>query len=492
LARLALLDGRAAKCFGFLLALTLAACDESESGPVAISAIGGPPQLANPNRTQLDPPSALLVEATAQGLVRFEATGSIEPALAQRWIVSDDGLRYTFRLARARWSDGAKVTASQVVERLRAAASPASRNPLKPVLGAVAEIEAMTDEVLEISLKSPRPRFLELLAQPELGILHNGRGSGPLRATRRDDGSMSLARPERDEDEPDREKPGEIEAVIRGERVALAVARFQAGEADWVTGGTAGDLPIARAARPRGQTLQFDPVSGLFGLAFLHDRELLAEAEARDALNMAVDREALVGAFNVPGLQPRLSLLPLGIAELARPSGPGWAALPIAERRARAAGTIRRLFGDAAPVLRVALPRGHGHRLLFAHLRRDWRAIGIRAEAVQIDAAADLRLIDSVAPGPLASWYLRHFTCAATLLCSPEADAAMEEARNAPGLADRRARLVEADRLLVERVVFIPLAAPVRWHLVSARLTGFRPHAFGRRAIDQLIAPAGE
>src|SRR5688500_5252550 len=107
-------------------------CRESETGPVAVSAIGGRPQLVNPNLKPLDAPGAFLLEAVAQGLVRFDAAGEIEPALAQRWTVSDDGLRYTFRLARTSWPNGGPVTAEQVVARIRAAGSDASRDPLKP------------------------------------------------------------------------------------------------------------------------------------------------------------------------------------------------------------------------------------------------------------------------------------------------------------------------------------------------------------------------
>ncbi|HEX8380732.1 MAG TPA: ABC transporter substrate-binding protein, partial [Allosphingosinicella sp.] len=146
--------------------LLLAGCGEQATGPIAVSAIGGSPLVRNPNREPLETPAALMLEATAQGLVRFDAGGEIEPALAQRWIVSDDGLRYTFRLGKASWRGG-RITAQQVVARLRAATAPASRNPLKPILGAIDEIVAMTDDVLEISLKSPRPNFLQLLAQPE-------------------------------------------------------------------------------------------------------------------------------------------------------------------------------------------------------------------------------------------------------------------------------------------------------------------------------------
>src|SRR5688500_15230376 len=128
-----------------LLAATLlaAGCRDKETGPVSISAIGGEPRIANPNRRRLDPPSAILLEAVAQALVRSDSGDEIEPAMAQRSIVSDDGLRYTFRLGKADWAGGRR-TAQQVVARLRAAAGSASRNPLSPVLGAFDEIVAMT------------------------------------------------------------------------------------------------------------------------------------------------------------------------------------------------------------------------------------------------------------------------------------------------------------------------------------------------------------
>src|SRR5687768_15393230 len=198
--------------FRFVLlaaALLVSGCDDPETGPVRVSAIGGPPQLRNPNLQPLDAPSAFLIEAVAEGLVRFEASGEIEPALAQSWIVSDDGLRYTFRIRRASWSDGSRVTAEQVAMRLRAAASRASRSPLKPVLGAIENVVAMTDRVLEISLRGPRPNLLQLLAQPEMAILLNNRTAGPYAIAAADGGLVRLVQPESgdDEDPNDRELP---------------------------------------------------------------------------------------------------------------------------------------------------------------------------------------------------------------------------------------------------------------------------------------------
>src|SRR4051812_28958464 len=220
--------------------LALAGCRKDETGPVNVSAIGGAPRLANPNRERLDAPSAYLLESVAQGLVRFDATGDVAPGLAQSWIVSNDGLRYTFRLERAKWPDGTPITAEQVVARLKAAASPASANPLRPLLGAIDEIETMTDEVLEVSLKAPRPNFLQLLAQPEMAIVRGGAGAGPFVAAPSGGGAFLLTAPRHEEEED--EAPAATPVLLRGEPAPMAVARFEAGEAQLVLGGTFGDL----------------------------------------------------------------------------------------------------------------------------------------------------------------------------------------------------------------------------------------------------------
>lgn len=463
----------------------LAGCREEETGPLTISAIGKPPRLVNPNLQPLDPPSALLSEAVAQGLVRFDAAGQVEPALAQSWILSDDGLRYTFRIARAQWADGKRVTAEEVTGRLRAASSRSSRNPLKPLLGAIEEVEAMTENVLEITLKAPRPNFLQLLAQPEMAIVRNGAGTGPYRSEALPGGAVRLTPPAGDDEE---DRPAAPPIILRGDRAAMAVVRFGRNLSDFVTGGTVGDLPIVRASATPTASLRFDPAAGLFGLVFTARDGPVADPAVRRALSMAVDRDALVASLGVPGLAPRTSILPLGIDELPAPALPDWAGSPLPARRALASRTIASLARDTPPTIRVALPAGPGYRLVFAHLRRDWRLIGVTAEAVRPDAVADLMLIDAVAAANLSTWYLRRFGCAQSAVCSPEAEALLEAARLAPSAGERQVRLAEADRMLTDLTPFIPIAAPVRWSLVSPRLTGFQPNPFARHFVGSLIA----
>ena len=471
----------------FAAALAIAGCGEQQSGPIRVSAIGGPPQLANPNLQPLDPPAAFLTEALAQGLVRFDGSGEIEPALAQSWIVSDDGLRYTFRIRRATWADGSPVTAQQVAARLRAAVSRASRNAFKPILGAVDSVTPMTDFVLEIALRGPRPNFLQLLAHPELSIAQNNGGTGPYRLGHVDPAGIRLTMP-RPEDEAEDTNPRLPDTLLRGERASLAIARFAAGETDLVLGGSAGDLPLVRNADVAANRLVFDPVGGLFGLAIGNNQGSLADAGLRRALAMAIDRDDLAAAIGPPRFAGRLSLVAPGVQELPNPALPDWAAMPLADRRDAAARLVAGL-GGAQPIhIRVAMPNAPGDRLLFAYLQRDWRKIGVEAEQVAPGAPADLLLIDEVAPTNAASWYLRHFTCDASAICDTEADKALLAARTTPVTAERQAQLAAADRILTALVPFIPLTAPVRWSLVSPRLTGFRPNPFALHPAITLLA----
>jgi peptide/nickel transport system substrate-binding protein len=185
------------------VALGPSACRPRQTGAVNIVVIGAEPKIRDPVLGPLPAPDAVLVGSVAQGLVRFDAAGNIVGGLAERWNVSDDGMSYIFRLAAAKWSDGRPVTAQQVARLLKRAIGPRSKDPLKDTLGAVDDIVAMTDRVIEIQLAAPRPNLLAILAQPELAVLKGNRGrarSPSLRTRRRparSGSSMKCPRPMR-------------------------------------------------------------------------------------------------------------------------------------------------------------------------------------------------------------------------------------------------------------------------------------------------------
>lgn len=469
------------------LALCAAGCSQrDDDGPVAVGVIGGTPLVVDPSQQPLSFGSATLLGATAQGLVRFDGAGQIEPGLAIRWDVSDDGLYYTFRIA-----DGLSVNAEDAARWLRAAIGPTSRNPLKPVLGAIEEIVAVTPQVIEIRLRAPRPNLLQLLAQPELAIIGRDAGTGPFRAGPPSHGVLTLTPTVEPAEDADEDDVSRAQVRLRPERAALAVARFAGGDSALVLGGRFADLPVARAASLPPRTLRFDPVAGLFGLAIVDNRGFLGSAEGRRALSMAIDRTRLAQIFGLQSWAPQSALVPPGLADLPTTATPDWIDTPIARRRAIARDAVARWTADkgAPPLLRAALPAGPGARLLFAMLRRQWGAIGVAIVAVPFNADADLRLVDQVAPADIASWYLRRFSCDRSVVCSEEADTLLIAAREAPSLAERTARLAEADARFAEITPFIPIAMPLRWSLVSPRLRAWRENARGIHPLNHLRDP---
>jgi peptide/nickel transport system substrate-binding protein len=433
----------------------------------------------------------------AQGLVRLDERGQVIPGLAERWNVSDDGLSYIFRLQTGDWPDGRKIKADDIARILSRQLRPGSTNPLKDTLGAVDTIVAMTDRVIEIRLTAPRPNLLQLLAQPEFGLVRASVGTGPFRVpTVEEQASIPPAELEGKGlflthriRIPDADDPVEKVRITGGDAAGL-VASFAAGDLDLVLGGTVGDLPHALGAKvPRGAR-RYDPVAGLFGLAPTERNAALQERDVRRLLSQAIDRQALIEGLHVGGLQPRATLLQAGLEGIGVPQQPAWLGQPALERRPALVAEARRLFGETdPPALRLFLPGGPGGNYLLARLRYDWGPLGISIERANSPASADLVWIDEVSPSSSPAWLLRRFRCGVAAICVEDAEQLLAEARATLDPVQRGQLFVEAARLMDEAQLFIPVAAPIRWSLVSGRAPGFSENPFARHTLVGLRDP---
>jgi peptide/nickel transport system substrate-binding protein len=465
-----------------LLAMLPASCGDEREGPIQIVAVGPPPRLADPRSGPLRPGDSLLLQSVAQGLVAFDSGGNVVAGLAERWNVSNDGLSYIFRIAPMNWADGSKVTAEQVARSLRRQIQGSSRNALRDSLGAVSEIVAMTDRVIEIRLSAPRPNLLSLLAQPEMAILRNGHGTGPFKFSHAD-GSVRLTRTIED---PETEESHDEQLVLSGKPAGEAVSAFRASKADLVVGGTFADLPLARRVeRPR-NALRFDPASGLFGLAPGGRGGRFGSEEWRQLLNRAIDRDSFIAALGVPGLSPRSTLLEAGLDGLPAPAPAAWSIGPVADRRGELAAEARNLLGTPGsdqPEIRVFLPEGPGADLLLRELNLDWSYLGLKTVRAASPGSADLVLIDEVAPSSSPAWFARRFRCAVAPTCDPEIDELLQSARAATVAAQRYALIAQAAALIDSKALFLPIAAPVRWALVGERVKTFSGNRFARHSL---------
>jgi len=166
----------------------LTGCGSKSGGPLNIAMIGdGRDVFASGLR--LSEGAQVIRGATAAGLVALDAKGEIEPALADRWIVTEDGTSYIFRLREGTWPDGAELTGESARAALRQAMRGLQGTSLALDLAPIANVRAMAGRVVEIDLKAPMPDFLRLLAQPELALSRGGQPSGPMVLRKRSESS---------------------------------------------------------------------------------------------------------------------------------------------------------------------------------------------------------------------------------------------------------------------------------------------------------------
>lgn len=469
-----------------LLSATLAGCAEGvDNERVRVDVIEERPRPFNVSAAPLPLASAYLRAATAQGLVTFDEKGRVAPGLANRWIITEDGMSYIFRLNKARWNDGREIGSQEVARLLTARIRELGRGRLGPELGVIDRVVAMTGKVVEIRLKAPMPYLLELLALPEFGLLSKGAGSGPMQA-RKFGQAMQLRRNETDAEGA--QILGNAMVTLRRGEASLVLARYALGMSDLVEGGRFENFPLLEAAKIRPNEIQFDAVPGLFGLQVMQDGPFLSDSANRAAIAMAIDRPKLLTAFDIVAWRETVTLVPESLPNRAETARPAWAAPSMEDRRAIALATVanwKRENGDIKP-LRVALPRGYGSRIFFARLRADLAMIGIDIERVTIDRPHDLQLVDRTAEQSSPAWYLDQLSCKLATICSTRADEIVAEARLTNDMAMRAILLGQAEAELQATVAFIPIANPLRWSVVRPGLLGHFANGRGWHLLQYL------
>ncbi len=478
-----------------LAMLALTSCGPSDgSGPGEVAIIGTPDSLFQ-RGVRLSPSAQHIYAATSEGLVALDQAGQVVPAIAERWIVTDDGLSYIFRLRDSTWPGGDEITAADVRQRLRDAIVRVRGTSLGLDLAAVRDIRAMTGRVIEVRLIAPMPDFLRLLAQPELGFAKSGSGAGPMAMSRSDEGASARlsALPPESRGLPAREDWEEVArpVAVRALPAQSAVAAFSRGDVDLVLGGTIVDFPEAEAGPLSRGTIQVDPAIGLLGLSVRRETGLLADPARREALSMAIDRAALIQSFGIGGWRESSWVVPPETYAEPPYQADRWNGASLGERREVAAARIRAWAGPGREaVVRVALPSGPGSDLMLSRLADDWGAIGVGVRRAATGEAADLELRDTLARYGSPRWYLNQFNCnLGQGLCAPRADALVRQSLTARDAAVRERLLVEAHAALVEREVYIPLGAPVRWSLVRASMRNYLANPWGFHPLFPLSQP---
>jgi ABC-type oligopeptide transport system substrate-binding subunit/class 3 adenylate cyclase len=453
----------------------------------------------------LDPKSAIAwpnIQACMQlfdRLVEAWPERTIVPSLAERWEISDDGLRYVFHLRDGlTWSDGTRLTAHDVefgIKRVLNPDSPGSsvaiyfalENGEDTYLGRNTDwdavgVRALDDRTVEFRLSAPAPYFMSVMNRPDGGPQpsHAIDGaadarvvSGAFEVAEQTDERLVLRRRA--------ERPGNVaEVELYRTAIADALEEYERGETGLILVRYTPRLADLMPGAVREDAVLGSPAWSAY-IRFDHTHPVAGNLELRRALAHAVDREALAavcpanlvvatGGVVPPALQGHTpDIAPRYDPDLAREC----LARSGFDGQLELAGMM--VWDDILEVLAGGWREVFGERVSVSSW--SWREEEAFSAGERIQTAP-IRITGWLPGYPDPEYYLRLLFQSTSRtneggFADPLFDELIEAARQERSDRGRLERFHEADRYAVaERVAVIPL--------VYGRSTAFvRPHVHG-------------
>ncbi|MDF2714353.1 MAG: peptide-binding protein [Paenibacillus sp.] len=305
-----------------------------------------PPSL-DPGLAQ-DNNSSTVLRPIYDALTRMDSKGEVQPAAAEKWDVSQDGLKYTFYLRKdAKWSNGDPVKASDFEFAWKRVLNPAMTPPApysyqlyyiknaeeyntkKITDAAQIGVKAKDDYTLEVELKSPTPYFLSLVsfytyfplnekavkANPAFAAEANTMvTNGPfiLKEWRHND-SLTL------------EKNAGYHSAkdIRLTQVSMKILNdpgtmlnmYNTNQIDWA-GRPTNEFPVdqlPKLKQDKAVNLQIKGIASTYYYEFNTKAEPFDNVKLRKAFSMSIDRKAIVEKITLGDQSPAHGLVPPGI-----------------------------------------------------------------------------------------------------------------------------------------------------------------------------------
>ena len=158
---------------GFALAqnATPEATPEPIRGGTLKIAVQGDPVGLDPALSILDA-ADIIFDFVYEGLTRLDPELQPQPALAESWTISEDGLTYTFAIRQGvAFHNGRALEASDIKYSFDRVSDPATASPDVTHTENIASIEAPDSATIVITLKSPDASFLTRVSRPGLAAL---------------------------------------------------------------------------------------------------------------------------------------------------------------------------------------------------------------------------------------------------------------------------------------------------------------------------------
>ena len=452
--------------------------------------------------------SSFVLQQIMDPLVRLDADGQPEKALAEDWEI--DGTTVTFHLrGDGQWSNGDPVTAEDFVyswKRLldpKAAAEYAYQfygiagaedyNTCQKQCDALADkigVRAVDERTLEVELTSEQPWIIAQLAHQSFYPVHRATveqfgdrwtepanivTSGPFQLTEwQHDSSMTL---EKWEDYRDADNVSLTRVEMRMITDAVtALQAFEAGELD----ACLDDACIPPQERDRlKETEEYLAVPNLATYYYGVNVENIPDLNQRRALAFAVDRTVIVESVTKAGEIPATSMTPEGM--------PGWDVyhqefLPVEADLEKAKQYLDQAENPKMD-LTLFYNNSPGHKEIAVAVQSMWKELGINVEIKQQEWAQFLEFIgpppnkavDAFRLGWLADYvdafnFLELWTCDSgnnsTNFCNEDYDKLVAEARSTPDNEDRYELYRQMEEMLFGEEGELPII-PLYWYVTD-------------------------
>ncbi len=462
-----------------------------------------------PDIETLDPAQARSVSAgnvlrdLFEGLVTEAPDGQLVGGAAQRWEVSDDGLRYTFFLRGGlRWSNGEALAAEDFVYSLRRALDPATASPSAQLLAPIAQLGAPDAHTLQITLHAPTPYLPALLANPVAYPVHRASverlGAAFTRPGKLVSNGAYRLQDQVLQSHVDLQRNADYwnDAATRIARVRHIVTedagsefqRFRAGELDVTEQVPSAQIAgLSPALRRR---LHVADYLGVYYYGFNLSQPPFDRAELRRALSLAIDREVIVRKLLGSGEHAAHGWLPpqIGGGTTAQPPSMNWT-------REQRLSEARRLYAQAGysaqhPLhTEILYNTSEVHQKIAVVVSAMWKQfLGVqttlRVEETKVFLQSRrMRRRTQIFRGSWVSDYDDASSFLDLLMSTnPRNDTGYASARYDGLLADaasrsgdaRSAVLAQAQAQMLDDAPVIPIYFYVTKHLVAARVRGWR------------------
>lgn len=444
------------------------------------------------------------------------------PGAAESWTISDDGLVYTFKIRDHKWSDGTPVTADDFVFSLQRILSPAQAaeyaSLLYPIKNAEAintgkvtdlsqlGVKALEPQTLQITLEGPTGYFLELLthytAFPVPRHVVEAKGAdwikpgnfvsnGPYHIVEWTPHAQIVAEKNPEFYDAANVKIDKVIYYPDEDRNEVA-KRFRAGEIDVATDFASEQIDFFKKELPT--ETHIAPYLGTYYYVPNLKRKPFDDPRVREALSMAVERDAITDKVLKTGEIPAYGAVPPGAGGDWKAYEPEWKAWPYAQRVAKAKELLKEAgYGPDNPVkVELSYNTSENHKRIAVALQAMWKALGVQAELVNREVkvhydALKQNNFDVARAGWIADYndpqnflYLMETRTGPnnySRFSDAEFDKLMIEQGRTKDQAARMQMMQQAEKIAMDADAWIPIYYYVSKALVSPKVEGYVDNA---------------